>query len=100
MPPVHHVRTDGVAPMHVAPNRGVRIQLVEQVVLSLPPDRSIGIVHPIVRSEKVVLRPIGVVSRIWRRRNRAGRDSLWPPRQQSDGAGTKSCKKTPAIKYH
>ncbi len=53
MVPVDHVGADGVAPVHVAPHRGVRIELVEEVVLALPPDGSVGIVHPVVGRKQV-----------------------------------------------
>jgi hypothetical protein len=48
--------------MHVAPYGRVRIELIEEMVLTLPPDWAIGIVHPIVLWEEMVLRSQGIVS--------------------------------------
>ena len=61
MTPVHHVRADGVAPVHVAPDGRVRIELIEEVVLALPPDGAVGVVHPVVRRQQVVLRAQRIV---------------------------------------
>ena len=59
--PVHHVRADGVSPMHVAPHRRVRIELIEEVVVALPPDGAVGVVHPIVRRKQMKFRPKRIV---------------------------------------
>jgi len=53
--PVHHVWAYGVAPVHVAPHSRIGIELVKEVVLALPPDGPVGIVHPVVRGQQVVL---------------------------------------------
>ena len=45
--PVDHVGRDGVSPMHVAPNGGSGIELVEHVVLAVPVDRAVGVVYPV-----------------------------------------------------
>jgi hypothetical protein len=52
--PVHHVRADGVAPVHVAPDGCTRIELIEEVVLSLPTDWAVGVVHPVVRWKEMI----------------------------------------------
>ena len=57
-----HVGADGVSPMHVAPNSCMRIELIEEVVLTLPPDWAIGIVHPVVRREQMIFRTERIVS--------------------------------------
>jgi hypothetical protein len=46
--------------MNAAPERPIRIVLIEEVVLALPENGSIGIVHPIARSEKVIEGPVAV----------------------------------------
>ena len=46
MPPVDHVRRDGVVPVHVSPDGGVRVVLVKHVVLAAPVDGAAGVVHP------------------------------------------------------
>src|SRR5579883_157942 len=63
MLPVDHVRTDGVRPVHIAPNGRMRIVLVEHVILALPVDRPVRIVHPIGSGQQMILRTIRVTSR-------------------------------------
>jgi hypothetical protein len=60
MMPVNHVIAGGVRPVHVAPDGGLRIVLVEHVIAAAIEDGSVGIVHPIVSGEKVILRPQGI----------------------------------------
>jgi hypothetical protein len=47
-------------PVDGAPEWSVRIILKEQMILALPEDRSVGIVHPIARSNKVIERAVTV----------------------------------------
>ena len=51
MMPMHHVSAGRVAPMHVAPYGRVWVQLIEEVIFALPPDRTVGVIHPIVLGE-------------------------------------------------
>src|SRR5438552_2063392 len=60
--PVDHVGADGMAPVHVTPHGGMRIELIEEMVLALPPDGTVGIVHPVVRREEMIFRTEWIVS--------------------------------------
>ena len=53
--PVNHVGAGGVRPIHVAPDGGLRIVLVEHVIASAEKDGTVGIVHPVVGGEQVIL---------------------------------------------
>ena len=44
--PVDHVGADSVGPVHVSPDGGVRVVLMEHVVLAAPVDGAAGVVHP------------------------------------------------------
>ena len=61
MAPVDHVRRYGVAPVHVTPNSGVGIELIEEVIFALPEDRAVGVVHPVVGREEMEGGAMGVV---------------------------------------
>src|SRR5215471_17045544 len=58
-------------PMHVAPNRGMRIVLEEHMILAFPEDRSIRIVHPVGGGHQVKLRTVRIVRQISRRERRS-----------------------------
>ena len=54
--PVNHVVTDGVPPVHAAPESAVRIMLVKNVVFSFEENKAIRIIHPAgLRHEVIVL---------------------------------------------
>ena len=55
MAPVDHVVADGVGPVHVAPDGGARVVLEKHVVVALPVDGPVGVVHPIFCGEKMEL---------------------------------------------
>src|SRR3954471_14197289 len=54
--PMNHVRADGVGPSHVTPFVSLRINLVEQMILSLVKNHPIWIVHPILFRSEMKLR--------------------------------------------
>jgi len=56
-----HVGACGMSPMHFAPGGRFGIQLIEEVVLALPPDRSVRIVHPVARRHQVEFRTQWIV---------------------------------------
>ncbi len=56
MLPMNHVGADGVRPMHVAPDRGVRVVLEKHVVAAVPENGAVGIVHPILGGKQMKLR--------------------------------------------
>ncbi len=58
--PADHIGRDGVRPVHVSPDGGVRVVLKEHVVAAAPEDRAAGIVHPAARRLQVVLRAHGI----------------------------------------
>jgi hypothetical protein len=53
MAPMNHVVTDGVIPMHVAPDGGVGIVLEKHVIKAVPENRAVGIVHPVFCGKQV-----------------------------------------------
>ncbi len=55
MPPVNHVVAHRMRPMHIAPNRRVRVVLEKHVVVALPVDRAVRIVHPIFSRQEMKL---------------------------------------------
>src|SRR6202521_6128587 len=57
MPPMHHVRTDGVAPAHVSPHISLRVVLVEEMVFALVINEPVGIVHEILGRSEMKLGP-------------------------------------------
>ncbi len=65
MLPVKHVGADGMSPMHGAPERSVRIVLIEDVVLTPVVDRTVGVIHPVGRGEQVILRPQDIVGQLF-----------------------------------
>ena len=44
--PMNEVRTDGMAPVHVAPFPAVGIVLIEEVVLAIVIDETVGVIDP------------------------------------------------------
>ena len=56
MLPVNHVVAGGVGPVHVAPQGGLRVVLVEHVIAAAVENGTVGIVHPVVSGEKMILR--------------------------------------------
>ena len=54
--PNYHVGADCVRPVHVTPNGGARVELKKHVVVAVPEDGSVRIVHPVVRREQMELR--------------------------------------------
>ena len=70
--PMHHVFADGVAPVHIAPKGAVRIVLVEHVILALPVDGRIGIVHPIGRGKQMILGSVRIGRQLGSRRRGSG----------------------------
>ena len=54
--PVEHVRADGVRPVHVAPDGGIRVVLEEHMIAVLPIDGAVGVVHPVGGGEQMILR--------------------------------------------
>ena len=59
--PMEHVVADGMAPTHVSPDVALGIVLIEEVVLALVKDESVGIVHEIFSGREVILRTPGLV---------------------------------------
>ena len=51
-----HVGADCVSPMHVTPIGAVRVVLVEHVVIALPVDRRIRVIHPVCSRQQMELR--------------------------------------------
>ena len=54
---MEHIGACCVSPMHVSPGRAARIVLVKHVVSAAEVDRSVRIVHPVVRRQEMVLGP-------------------------------------------
>ncbi len=50
-----------MAPVERAPKRAIRIVLIKQVILALPENRPVWIIHPIGRCEEVIKRPVPVL---------------------------------------
>src|ERR1700723_3379852 len=61
MAPMHHVGADRMAPVHVSPDSSARVELVEEVIFPLPPEGTVGIIHPVVWRKQVVFRSQWVV---------------------------------------
>ena len=61
--PVNHVGAGGVGPVHVAPDGGVRVVLVEHVVLALPIDGTAWVVDPASGGQEVTGGALGVLER-------------------------------------
>lgn|SRR5215467_1577239 len=53
---MEHVGTASMSPIHVSPNRTPGVELIKHVITAAVKDRAVGIIHPIVRGKKVVLR--------------------------------------------
>ena len=53
---MNHIGRDGVSPVHVSPDGGVRVVLEEHVVVALPVNGTVGIVHPVGCRKQVELR--------------------------------------------
>ncbi len=54
--PVEHVCADGVAPAHIAPNRGTRVVLAEEVIVAVEEDGAVGIIHLVAGGKKMETR--------------------------------------------
>ena len=55
--PVEQIIRHGMAPVHGSPDRIIRIVLIEQMILSLVPGKSVRIVHPSHPRGQVEMRP-------------------------------------------
>lgn len=62
MLPVDQVAADGMAPMNFLVRGTVGIVLVEQVILALPMDEAVGVIHPVGGRQEVVLGAMRVIS--------------------------------------
>src|ERR1700722_3050052 len=60
---MHHVRAYRVSPMHIAPHGRIRIQLIKEMILSSPPDRPVGIIHPVPVRKQMILRPQWIIGK-------------------------------------
>ena len=58
--PVHQIGTHSVPPMHALRKCPVGVVLIKHVVLTLPDDGPVGIVHPVCRGHQVISRPLRV----------------------------------------
>src|SRR5262249_21761793 len=73
VPPVNHVFADGVIPVHVAPDGGVRVVLEKHVVEAVPVNGAVRIVHPVLGGEKMELRAkwiggeLGLEGVVWKK---------------------------------
>src|SRR5882724_111917 len=87
--PVNHVFADGVIPVHVAPNRGVRVVLIEHVVEAVPENRAVGIVHPVSRRKQMELRTkwVGGKTRLQRVFSEKSECGTAEGRKRSQGTG-------------
>src|SRR5438034_11762271 len=56
MAPMNHVWADGVGPVHISPNRGVRVVLKKHVVSAFPINGPVGDIHPVLRGKQMKLR--------------------------------------------
>ena len=63
--PVHEIRTDGMRPVHVSPNRSAGIVLEEHMVLAPKEARCAGIVLPVSLGQQMELRPEGIVHELF-----------------------------------
>lgn len=52
---MHQICADGVAPVNVSMHRGVWIVLVEEVILPLPLDEAIRVIHPVCLRQEVIV---------------------------------------------
>src|SRR5580704_9625157 len=59
---MQHVGASGVRPIHVSPNRCLRVVLMEHVIASAKINGTVGIVHPVVCGQKMILRAKGIGS--------------------------------------
>ena len=75
--PVDQVRAGGMAPVHVAPHRRVRIVLVVEVIHAVLEEQAVGVVHPAISGGMVV---IGTVLVRRHGRRRVGEADLLPRR--------------------
>src|SRR5271156_4771880 len=81
MGPVSQVRTGGVGPMHISPDRAARIVLEEHMILAAEEARGAGVVHPVGLGQQVELGPQRIVHELL-----SQRDLLLGFRQQVQGA--------------
>ena len=98
--PVDHVRTDCMRPVHVTPIGAVRVVLVEHVVIVLPVDRPIRVIHPVGGRQQMELRAQRI-SFQFRRRHRGRCPSLdrtMKRRSGDRGRGTEQ--KFPSVYLH
>ena len=51
---------DGMPPVHIVPDGAVWIMLIKKVVLAIPRDNAVRIIHPIRWWEEVIARPVRV----------------------------------------
>lgn len=54
--PMQHIGTGGMSPVHVSPNRALRIVLMEHVITTAKINGTIGIIHPVMSGQKMILR--------------------------------------------
>ena len=89
--PVDHVWADGMVPVHVTPNGGVGVVLKEHVVVAVPEDGAVGIVHPVAFGEEMELGTervggeLGWGDGIVQKRNRAAEGKIG---EGENGSGT------------
>ena len=57
IPPVKQIIRHGMTPVHRSPDRIIRIVLIEQVILSLVPGKSVRVIHPAHPRGQVEMRP-------------------------------------------
>ena len=55
---MYQVFTNGMSPVHGAPNGAVGVMLVKEVVLALVVNHAVGVVHPAGRRGKMKLGPV------------------------------------------
>src|SRR5947199_3764765 len=59
--PMDQIGTDGVTPVNLCVERTVRIVLVEEVILPLPLDQPVRIIHPVRWWQEMVVRPMRII---------------------------------------
>jgi len=64
--PVHHVGANGVDPVHVSPDGGMRVVLMKHVVLAAPVDGAAGVVHPAAGWLEVEGRAVRIIEGMFR----------------------------------
>ena len=68
MLPVNEIGAGGVRPIHISPHRGLRVVLMKHVIAATEIDRTIGIVHPVVRGKQMILGAKGIAGQLFAER--------------------------------